>query len=383
MITKDEERFIARCLNSVHPVVDEIIVVDTGSADRTREIAELFDAKIYSFQWTGDFSAARNYCISKAAGHWIFSLDADEVISEDDHSLFRHLVRDVTPGPIAYSFVTRNYTIDFNQVGWFANDGTYRCEEAGCGWIATEKIRLFPNHRRILYDYAVHEMVEPSIHRENIEIRSCSIPIHHYGPLLTDKKNLKLKSYYRIGREKLDSLGDNIVALYELANQAAILGKTAEAVELWGRFLALKTDVPEAYVHLSTVYFQLQDYRSAVKTAKKALELDPEMKEAIYNYCLCEFVIGDIGITIGYLTRLLDKSPEFLPARLILAAAHICSGNKQMGRKKLEDLRQTDIRSSFTATLKDLAKRLVDQNRSDYAHSLFESVLEVDKCNTI
>ena len=381
MITKDEERFMARCLSSVRPVVDEIIVVDTGSADRTREIAGLFDAKIYDFKWTGDFSAVRNYSITKASGRWIFSLDADEVISQDDHSLFRRLVQDMTPGPEAYSFVTRNYTLDPSQIGWVANDGKYPFDEAGCGWIATEKIRLFPKHRSIRYDYAVHEMVEPSIHRENIEIRSCSIPIHHYGPLVKDKNNLKMQTYYRMGREKLDSLGDNTVALYELAVQAAILGKTAEAVELWEKFTALNPDRPEAYVHLSTAYFQLQDYRSAMKAAQKALKLNPEMKEAVYNYCLCELVIGDIGITIRSLTRLLDKSPEFLPARFMLAAANICAGNNRLGRKSLENLKQTEMGSSLIATVKDLAKRLVDQNRSDHAQSLLESVVGDDTCN--
>ena len=382
MITKDEERFLARCLSSVRPVVDEIIVVDTGSADRTREIAKLFDTKIYDFKWTGDFSEARNYSLSKASGRWIFSLDADEVISEGDHRLFKRLVCDVTPGSMAYSFVTRNYTSNPNQVGWVANDGSFPCEEAGCGWVATEKVRLFPNHRQIRYDYAVHEMVEPSIHRECIKIRGCRIPIHHYGPLIEDKRTLKMQTYYRMAKEKRDSLGDNIVVLYELAIQAAILGKTAEAVEMWEKFLALKPDMPEAFVHLSTAYFQLQDYRSALQAAKKALELDPDMKEANYNYCLCEFVTGDIENTLRHLVRLLDKSPEFLPARFILAAAYICSGNKQMGLKHFEELRQTEMGSNLMATCKDLVKRLVDQNRSDYSALLLEALLGNGKVNS-
>jgi glycosyltransferase involved in cell wall biosynthesis len=382
MITKDEERFMARCLQSIRPVVDEIVVVDTGSQDRTAEIAGLWGAKIYDFKWTGDFSKARNYSLSKASGSWIFSLDADEVVSACDHGQFLRLVREVPSTLRAYSFVTRNYTADSNPVGWVANDGKYRREESGCGWVATEKVRLFPNRGRIQYDYAVHEMVEPSLQRACIEIRDCNIPIHHYGALVEDKNNLKMQTYYRMGRKKLDFLGDNLAALYELAVQAAILGKTTEAVEIWEKFLALKTDMPEAFVHLATAYIQRKDYRSALKVIKKALEIDPEMKEAIYNYCLCEFIIGDIHNTIRCLTHLLDQSPEFLPAKLVLAAAHICAGNIQKGLKNFEDLEHTEMRSSLGATFKDLANRLSDQNRSDYARLLQTSILKKDRFNS-
>ena len=373
MITKDEERFLARCLSSVQPIVDEIIVVDTGSVDRTREIAGLFNAKVFDFEWTDDYSAARNLSLSKASGDWIFSLDADEVISERDHRLFKSLIANSEPGFSAYSFVTRNYTNDTNHVGWIANDGHYKCEEAGCGWVPTDKVRLFPYHTKIQYEYAVHEMVEPSLHREDVEIRESRIPIHHYGPLLRNKKDLKMRAYYRIGRKKLHTSGENVVSLYELAIQAAILGETAEAIVLWEKFIALKSDMPEAFVHLATAYFQDNNYHSALQASKKALELAPEMKEALYNYSLCEFIIGDIGEAIAYLEYLLDSSPEFLPARFLLAAAHICSGNKQKGRKRFKELSQTEMGPNLNATCRELAQRLVDDNRIDSAKLLIET----------
>ncbi|MGD8447496.1 MAG: glycosyltransferase family 2 protein, partial [Desulfobacterales bacterium] len=84
MITRNEEQFLQRCLDSVQGIVDEIVVVDTGSVDRTIGIARSFCARIYHFEWTEDFSAARNFSLSKANGDWIFSLDADETISEQD-----------------------------------------------------------------------------------------------------------------------------------------------------------------------------------------------------------------------------------------------------------------------------------------------------------
>ena len=375
MITRDEEQFLARCLSSARGMVDEIIVVDTGSVDRTIKIAALFGARTYDFEWTEDYSAARNFSVSKASGDWIFSLDADEIISEQDHIRLRRLTEAAAGGCTAYSIVSRNYTNDPNQMGWVANDGRYRGEEAGCGWIPTKKVRLFPNHSRIRYEYSVHEMVEPSLHREGFEIQICNIPIHHYGHLSEVNNYQKMQTYYRMGKDKLFQMGDNPVALRELAIQAGILGKTAEAIDLWERLIALKPNMAEAFVHLGTAYFQLKKYQAALKATKKALELAPDLKEANYNYALCEFVVGDIRNSIACLENLLIQSPEFLPAEFVLAAAHICSGRRQKGLNRLNGINRTKMGISLVATCKDLALRLMDENRTDWAKSLVESVV--------
>src|SRR3989338_7436069 len=83
MITKNEEQFLEQCLNSVKELVDEIILVDTGSTDKTKEIAGKFTDKIFDFQWCGDFSAARNESLKHAAKDWILVLDADEQLDPD------------------------------------------------------------------------------------------------------------------------------------------------------------------------------------------------------------------------------------------------------------------------------------------------------------
>ena len=84
MIVKNEEAVLARCLRSVAPAVDEIVIVDTGSNDRTREIARQFTGRFYDFTWIDDFSAARNYSFSKATMDYCMWLDADDVFSEAD-----------------------------------------------------------------------------------------------------------------------------------------------------------------------------------------------------------------------------------------------------------------------------------------------------------
>ena len=83
MIVRDEEETIARCLETVEKIVDEIIVVDTGSVDRTKEIVEKYTSNIYDFQWIDDFAAAKKFFFSKATQEYILWLDADDVLLED------------------------------------------------------------------------------------------------------------------------------------------------------------------------------------------------------------------------------------------------------------------------------------------------------------
>ena len=84
MIVKDEEAMIGRCLQAARDAVDEIVVVDTGSTDRTVEIAESLGARVLHHEWDGDFSAARNVSFDAATGDWVMYLDADEVLVADD-----------------------------------------------------------------------------------------------------------------------------------------------------------------------------------------------------------------------------------------------------------------------------------------------------------
>ncbi len=82
MIVRNEETNLATCLASAADLVDEMIVMDTGSTDRTKEVAARFGARIFDFPWCDDFSAARNASADHANGDWLFILDADDVIDE-------------------------------------------------------------------------------------------------------------------------------------------------------------------------------------------------------------------------------------------------------------------------------------------------------------
>ncbi len=95
MIVKNEEACLGTCLKSLQGIVDEMIVVDTGSTDRTKEIAREYGASVYDFQWTGDFSEARNYSFSLAKCDYIYQADADEEIDEENRQRFLKLKEDI------------------------------------------------------------------------------------------------------------------------------------------------------------------------------------------------------------------------------------------------------------------------------------------------
>ncbi len=98
MIAKNEERVLKRCLDSVADLVDELIIVDTGSTDATMEIAASYPgAKVYEFAWINDFAAARNFAFSKATQEYIYSADADEVLDEENRERFKILKQVLLP----------------------------------------------------------------------------------------------------------------------------------------------------------------------------------------------------------------------------------------------------------------------------------------------
>jgi glycosyltransferase involved in cell wall biosynthesis len=134
MIVKNEEDVIARCLDCVKDIADEIIIVDTGSTDTTKEICKQFTDKIYDFEWIDDFSAARNFSYSKATMEYIMWLDADDIILEQDIIKLMDLKQTLSPivdavmmkynygfdanGNITLSFYRERLTKGINNFKW-------------------------------------------------------------------------------------------------------------------------------------------------------------------------------------------------------------------------------------------------------------------------
>jgi O-antigen biosynthesis protein len=374
MIVKDEEANLGKCLMSVKALVNESIVVDTGSRDSTREVAMSFGAKVFNFNWTNSFADARNYSLAKATGKWIFILDADEVISTKDIERVRLLVRESGPEPVAFSFTTRNYVQEINIVGWVANDRSYKCEEEGTGWFPSEKVRLFPNHSNIYFDNPVHEFVEPSLSRYGIEIRQCDIPIHHYGKLNKEKCSSKWDTYRNLGMKKLFERGDHdVMAFYELAVQAAELKQYNEALFYWQKALAVKADFLPAFYGIGNLYFNQGKYDEALPWYKRVLQASTSIREAIIMCSTCEIFVGDIARAITLLEGIINK--ESVPTAMFpLAAAYFCLDRKESGHELVRKLQAMNFSCAYY--FPQIARVLINTGRHKYAILLLNAAIE-------
>lgn len=379
MIVKNEEKHLARCLSSVKLLADELIVVDTGSSDRTVDIAKVFGAQVYNFEWTNHFADARNFSLSKAAGNWILVMDADEVLSSSDHRVLLGLVQKRSQQPVAYSFTTRNYVVNVAIRGWHANDGKYCKEEAGTGWHPSTKVRLFPNDRRIHFQGHVHELLEPSLNIIGIKIKECSVPIHHYGHLDKDKSVSKGQEYYLLGKAKLETNAGDIQSLIELARQAGGLGEFEDSLQLWQKVIDLNPTNAEAFLNLGHSCLELGRYEEALTASKKAIELDPTLKEAVLNYSVCELAIGEVANAILALENLLKKFPEYPVAMGNLAVAYCIHNDKDNGLKYLNEIKKKGFDCGLT--LCGHARRFMSVGRTDYATVLLEVALEGNYAN--
>lgn len=143
MIVKNEQAVLARCLDTVADLVDEIIIVDTGSVDQTKEIAARYTKNIYDFEWVDDFSKARNFAFSKATKEYIYSADADEVLDEENRERFRVLKECLLP---EIEIVQMKYgnQLSFGTVYNF--DEEYRP-------------KLFKRLRTFVWEEAIHETI--------------------------------------------------------------------------------------------------------------------------------------------------------------------------------------------------------------------------------
>jgi glycosyltransferase involved in cell wall biosynthesis len=164
MIVKDEEKVLARCLDSLRMLADEIIIVDTGSADSTKKIAANYTDQIYDYVWDNDFSAARNFAFSKASMEYIYSADADEVIDEENKKRFLLLKQLLLPEIEIVQMKYANQLV-FNTTYNF--DMEYRP-------------KLYKRLRTFRWVEPVHENVElsPVLYDSDIEIRHMPVSNH-------------------------------------------------------------------------------------------------------------------------------------------------------------------------------------------------------------
>lgn len=277
MIVKNEEKHLANCLESVKDVVDEIVLVDTGSIDTTLAIAEKYSAKIFHFEWIHDFAAARNFALEKSTGDWILYLDADECLSKKSIQELKQLTK--RKKREAYNCIVNNIDVTSNRPSVMIYP------------------RLFANDRRLRFEGKVHEQIEFSLRRNNITIKNTKIEIDHYGYNLSkDDLKVKAKRNLSILLKQYETEKTSYYA-FHLGQTYAILNEKEQAEKYFTEALCdekfEKTYKSSAYRYLAIHNAERQNYQTAFELINKSLRCDAEQPLALLAASKIYFKLGD------------------------------------------------------------------------------------------
>lgn len=283
LIVKDEEKNLDRCLKGLK--ADEIVVVDTGSKDKTKEIAKKYEAKVFNYKWKDDFSAARNFAVGKCTKDWILVVDADETISDKDQDKLKKLVKDAGEDIMGFALTQRNYTNDVKKERLvLRKDDKYEESEKYAAWLESPLVRLFRRMPKIKFEGEVHEVVENSIIRNKGKIQDSKVPIHHFKEEKGESfRQKKIKTYEKLGKSKVKKDPENHKAHFELGIVKREQEELDEAEEMFKKAISLKKDFVEAYAALGVVYNKKMKYAQAIKTLEKAVEVNPKCAEAFFS----------------------------------------------------------------------------------------------------
>ncbi|MBU7317607.1 tetratricopeptide repeat-containing glycosyltransferase family 2 protein [Paenibacillus oleatilyticus] len=288
MIIKNEEAVLARCLESVKNIVDEIVIVDTGSTDQTKTIAQQYTDLVFDFPWSNDFSVAKNDAISKATAPWILVLDADEYLQHDGPDI-RNFLRGLDPQkPLGVISSIINY------VG-HPNSGKM---------VESSAARIFPRNPNIYFVRPIHEQLryrhgeltyingplviyhtgytQDTIQLKNKTERNLSIfqTMQHTG-------NLKPYDYYTLGNEYM------MAEQYELALKQYQKAYVKEEFE--------KYWFPYCATQMITAYLKLKQYKEASLLIDSSWRFWPQYSDF---YWFKGAILYDLGLYDAAITEL-------------------------------------------------------------------------------
>ena len=263
LIVKNEEKVLARCLDCVQRVADEIIIVDTGSTDRTKEIAKNYTDQIYDFTWVDDFSAARNFSFSKATKEYIYVADADEVILEEDIQKFLAL-KQVLLKEIEIVQMYYCNQLEFNTT--YNYDKEYRP-------------KLYKRLREFRFYDPLHEAVrlEPLIYDSEIEIIHKPLSNHAPRDFATYQKLL----------HKGETLSNKLRSMY--ARELFIAGTENDFFEAYAYFKEV----------LRTETLENKELKQCQCVIARAARLNNHMDE-FFKVCLKNIACGEASSELCY-----------------------------------------------------------------------------------
>lgn len=266
LIVRDEERVLGACLESLGPLVDEIIVVDTGSTDRSAELAAEHGAKVFQFAWCDDFSAARNFAIEQASCPWFLYIDADERVRDGDHGAIRAILG--ASGAIAA------------RIRFYPRTG----------YTAYREYRLYRRDPRLRFEGVVHESIQPAINRivaaEGAAILDCDLTLDHVG--YDGPQKHKSERYLKLLARECERTPERVYLWWHLGCVHRELGRMEQAEKCWrhGRALASargRHKVDDCLCHIELINLGLERGEDAATLIEEGRSLRPD------NYLLQRF----------------------------------------------------------------------------------------------
>lgn len=323
MIVKNEEAVLARCLDTVKDLVDEIIIADTGSTDGTKKIALEYTDKVYDFEWVDDFSAARNFSFEKANATYCMWLDADDIFTEDDRVSFKNLKETLDD---TVDVVMMKYNTEFDQHG---NPTFYYYRE-----------RIIRKQDTFRWEGAVHEVIAPfgkivydgtAVTHKKMHPNPPGRNLNIYQNLLRSGKTLSPREEFYYARElyyngmyreaacifnafldgKKGWVINNIDACIMLARCCYVLGEGEKGFDSLVRSLRYGTPNPEACCNIAAHFFSREMYKEAVFWYNTAASAEPDDKSGGFfktdyqgyipyiQLAVCHSKLGDTELAIS------------------------------------------------------------------------------------
>ncbi|MFC1477194.1 tetratricopeptide repeat protein [candidate division KSB1 bacterium] len=375
MIVKNEEGVLGACLESVRGLVDEMIIVDTGSDDNTVEIAKSYNADVFTFTWADDFSAARNYSIQQASGDWILILDADETLPAEDAQKIRD---------IAESGEGIAYYLNFRST----------VQETSAGKeLVHSHARLFRNGLGICFSGRIHEQIIESVVNAGGEIGPTNIYVNHSGYAIDEREKIE-RNIHILKKEHADNPENGIPCFY-LGESYSQIRDWHSAVEYYKKALE-HTALPRfnralALQNLGTAYYNLCDYDNSLLCELNSLRDYPgritphvvraEAAMAIENFDLAVWEWQSVLDFIReedeeQFTRLSDFVPDAGFVLLRLAESFFLSKDYEQARVKCRELLQKDPENQAARLL--LIKAMFLMRDFDYAYHETQRILNDD-----
>jgi glycosyltransferase involved in cell wall biosynthesis len=300
MIVRDEECFLDDALRSVSGIVDEICIIDTGSTDRTLEIARAHGARVREVAWNDDFSTARNAALEMATRRWIVVLDADERLHADSRAALAAIGR-TRPAGRGKWILCRNLTDT----------------HTGSGAMTNALVRVFPNDPRIRYRNTIHEFVTFDGSESGLPSDTTAIELVHHGYLSNVvAERRKGERNLRLSRLAMEGNPRDPFHHYNLGMASLLAGDRDGAIVALDRSRELTRHSPRGFrsnalVVLADLY---AEHRGDPQTA---LSLVAECLEHVPNYSNAHFTHGKILARAGNFHAARDAF-----GRAIAAGAH-------------------------------------------------------------